>query len=90
MSLITSYYIGYMLCIFSVLYFFAYYFGSDREDRGEFLESKHFVKSVLRFALYSVVSGLLASPVLLPAAYALGFGKSEFSNPKFSTTSSLL
>lgn len=85
-SLITSYYIGYMLCIFSVLYFFAYYFGSEREERGELLESNHFVKSGLRFALYSVVSALLASPILLPAAYALGFGKSEFSNPKFAFT----
>ncbi len=85
-SLITSYYIGYMICIFSVLYFFAYYFGSESEERGELLESNHFVKSGLRFALYSVVSALLASPILLPAAYALGFGKSEFSNPKFAFT----
>ncbi len=85
-ALITSYYIGYMLCIFSVIYFLAYYFGSSKEERNELQEKSHFVKSGLRFTLFSVVSAALASPVLLPAAYSLTFGKNDFSNPKFAFT----
>lgn len=83
LALITSYYIGYMICIFAVLYFLAFYFGRTREERGALLEKLHFIKSGLRFALFSIISAMLASPVLLPAIYSLTFGKDDFSNPKF-------
>ncbi len=82
-ALITSYYIGYMLCIFSVLYFLAYYSGSSADESNVFAEKAHFVKSGLRFTLFSIVSAALASPVLLPALYSLTFGKDNFSNPKY-------
>ena len=83
LALITSYYIGYMVCIFAVLYFFAFYFGRTRKERGALLEKLHFIKSGLRFALFSVISAMLASPVLLPAVYSLTFGKDDFTNPKY-------
>ncbi len=82
-ALITSYYIGYMICIFAVLFFFAYYFSRTPEERGSTLERHHFIKTSLRFSLFSLISAALASPMLLSAAYSLGFGKSDFSTPKY-------
>ncbi len=85
-ALLTSYYIGYMLCIFSVIYFIAYYLYCTPEERGDSLESLHFIKSGLRFSLFSIISAAMASPLILPTIYSLGFGKSEFSNPKWAFT----
>ncbi len=82
-ALISSFYIGYMLCIFALAYFFAAYFSKTREERGSFGEKLHFVKSSLRFALFSLTSAILASPILFPALYSLSFGKNDFSNPKY-------
>ena len=83
LALVSSYYIGYMLCLFAVFYFFAAYFSRTKEERGSLVEKAHFVKSGLRFSLFSIVSALLSSPVLLPAIYSLSFGKDDFSNPKY-------
>ncbi|MBQ7821737.1 MAG: YfhO family protein, partial [Clostridia bacterium] len=82
-ALISSYYIGYMICIFAVIYFFAFYFGRTREERGSLTEKVHFVKSGLRFTHFSLMSAALASPILLPAVYSLSFGKNDFSSPKY-------
>lgn len=81
-ALITSYYIGFMICIFSLIYFFAYYLSCGDDEINASGESMHFIKSGLRFGLFSLVSAALASPVLLPAVHSLSFGKSEFSSPK--------
>ena len=83
LALVSSYYIGYMLCLFAAFYFFAAYFSRTKEERGALVEKAHFVKSGLRFTLFSIVSALLSSPVLLPAIYSLSFGKDDFSNPKY-------
>lgn len=86
LALITSYYIGYMLCIFAVIYFFAFYFGSTREQRNVIGEKLHFVRSGLRFAFFSLISAAMASPLLLSALYSLSFGKNDFSSPKYAFT----
>ena len=85
-ALISSYYIGYMICIFSVVYFIAYYLYCTPEERGESLEKLHFIKSGLRFSLFSIISAAMASPMLLTALHSLSFGKDEFSNPKWAFT----
>lgn len=82
-ALLSSFYIGYMLCIFAVIYFFAYYFYCTPEERGEEIEYNHFIKSGLRFALFSIISAALASPLIFPMLYSLKFGKDSFSSPSF-------
>lgn len=75
---LTNYYIGFMTCIFLVLYFFYYFFSQDNLTCGKF------VKAGLRFALYSVIAAAIASILLIPAYYGLTFGKTTFQNTDYS------
>ena len=59
--LYCNYYIGFMICIFMVLWFFAYRHGGIR---------KFFVHGV-RFAFYSLLSGGMAAFSLLPAYFGI-------------------
>ncbi len=85
-ALLTSFYIGYMICIFAVVYFLAYYFYCTPSERGEELENNHFLKSGLRFSLFSIISAAMASPLIFPVLYSLSFGKDSFSDPKTAFT----
>lgn len=68
LSVLTSFYIGYMLCIFSVLYFGCYFF---------FLaEQKKKVKTVVLYIVSSLLGGALSACVALPTVYAMQGGKS--------------
>ncbi len=84
LSLITSYYIGYMTCIFVALYFFIRYFTYTREERNPTGENNwlNFAKALGRIAGYSIVAIMLSSLVLLSAYYSLSFGKMDFATPK--------
>ena len=86
-SLITSFYIGYMTCIFVAAYFFYYYFAHNSKAENNFyLESCHFPKSLVRIILYSLTAICIAAWILLPAYYALTFGKTTFSEPEYTFT----
>lgn len=76
MLLLTNYYIGYMLCIFAVLYG-AYYVLGD-EDAKTF-SGKEKWKAAIAFAVNSVLAGGLAAISLLPTALSLHGGKAAFS-----------
>ena len=82
-ALLSNFYIGYMVCIFSAVYFIIFYFSNSEGERGSSLEKAHFIKSGLRFCLFSLISACIASPLIFPMLYSLGFGKNDFSNPKF-------
>ncbi len=56
-ALYCNYYIGFMLCIFMVLWFFVYNHGGI----------KNFFVHGVRFAIYSLVSGGMAAFMLIPA-----------------------
>lgn len=80
LSLITSYYIGYMICIFSVLWFMFYEFCigkySDmpvRHKNGFFsnLKSNYFVRDGLLFAFSSIIAAGIAAFTLVPVAFIL-------------------
>jgi uncharacterized membrane protein YfhO len=65
-TLFTNYYIGFMVCVFLVLYFLLFCFRTQREP-GES------GKAFLRFALGSLIGGGLAMIILIPVAFALGY-----------------
>ncbi|MBP3370016.1 MAG: YfhO family protein [Clostridia bacterium] len=85
--LISNYYIGYMLCIFAVLFFFYYYFSKSQNEINPRGEKLHFVRSGARFAVFSLLSAAISAFMLIAAYYSLGFGKSDFSTPDWSLTS---
>ena len=82
--LISNYYIGYMVCIYAVLYFFYYYFSRKAQEINPRSEKLHFIRTGVRFALFSILSAAIAAFMLIAAYYSLGFGKSDFSNPNWS------
>jgi uncharacterized membrane protein YfhO len=69
-AIITNYYIGFMICIFSVLYMAYYFF---------FVWNKRNYKAILVFGTASALAGGLSAFVLLPIVYALQGGKADSS-----------
>ncbi len=87
MCLLTSFYIGYMVCIYVALYFFCYYLASSHRHGNNFwLEDNHFFKSFGRIILYSGIAIAISAIIILPAYTSLQFGKNTFSDPDFSWT----
>ena len=84
-SLFSNYYIGYMVCIYVLAYSFFYYFAHNRNNENNPMgEKNHFIRSVGRVALWSVVAVCMTAVIILSAKYSLGFGKNDFSNPDWS------
>jgi len=79
-AIFSSFYIGFMMCIFCFIYYFYAYFCVAGNKSGERL---HFLKSLLRMAIFSLIAIGLAACITLPTYYSLGFGKTTFSNPTF-------
>ena len=86
-AVFSNYYIGYMTCIFTFLFFFYCYFSQTKEERNPQGERAHFVRSLLRMGVFSAIALLIACLIVLPAYYSLQFGKNEFSNPTYEFTS---
>ena len=88
LTLFSNFYIGYMICIYCLIYFFLYYIahGGENAANNPHHESAHFVKSLFRMAFYSMIAIGIAAVMLLSAYYALNFGKTTFSNPKWEWT----
>lgn len=73
LSVITNFYIGYMICIFSVLYFICYFiFISDKRPYKEF-------KTVLIYIASSFLGGMLSMCVSLPTLDIMRGGKNGLS-----------
>ena len=81
--MICNYYIGFMVCIFAVLYFFYCYFSKSKEEINPYNEKLHFVKCGSRFAIFSILSAMISAFMLIAAYYSLQFGKTEFSSPNW-------
>lgn len=77
----SNFYIGYMACLFVLLWFFARYFMLTPGERNPFGERAHFAKSLFRVGLWSAAAVAMAGVILLPTLYSLSFGKLEFSTP---------
>ena len=72
-ALFMNFYIGYILCLFSVLFFLFELFSQEA------LTPAFAGKTALSFALMSLLAGALAAVALLPAFFSLMGGKAEFS-----------
>ena len=79
-ALFINFYIGYILCLFSVLFFLYEILSRGGEARIRFLPA------LGRFALSSLAAGALAAVALLPAFFSLAGGKAEFSLQLLSLT----
>jgi len=77
----ANFYIGFMLAIFSVLYFLYYnFFGTEKEN----VTLKEHAFTALRFGYCSIIAGMCAAFMILPVYKALSLGKFEFSTPDYS------
>ena len=85
-AVLSNYYIGYMVCIAVAAYFFFYYCLCTSGERNPLGESKHFVKTLGRMALFSLIAVGIATIIILPAYYSLTFGKTTFSTPNYAFT----
>ena len=84
LTLASNFYIGYMCCIFVLLYYFFYMFAyKDYNVNNPRLEKHHFGKSFVRIAFYSLIAIGIAAVIVLGAYYSLQFGKNEFTDPSW-------
>lgn len=82
-SVFSSFYIGYMTCLFILIWFFVRYFMLSPTERNPHGESKHFIKALTRIAIWSILAVLICAIIIFPTYYSLTFGKLEFSDPKY-------
>ena len=82
LTIASNFYIGYMVCIFVMLYYFFYMLAySDNFVNNPTREKKHFLKSFIRIAVFSAIAVAMAALLILCAYYSLQFGKNEFTDP---------
>ncbi len=80
---IAHFYIGWMIAIYSVLYFFIYVlFVYDSDEYGAGF--KRFMMTCVRFGISALTAGAIAAFILIPVYYSLKLGKFEFSTPNWS------
>lgn len=76
---VCNYYIGWMVAIFTAIYFFYYYFSNHPIRLGA-----HFWKTFGLFAIMSIIAALIACIAFVPAYYSLTFGKTTFQDTDYS------
>ena len=78
---IANFYIGFMCCIFTGIYFIYYVcFGSDKQK----FDTKSLVTVAVRMVLATTAAIACAAFMILPVYNALALGKFEFTNPDYS------
>ncbi len=82
-SVMSNFYIGYMTCIFVLVWFFVRYFMLSPDERNLQKVKLHFIKTLGKIALFSLIAIMISAIIILPVYYSLGFGKLEFSDPKY-------
>lgn len=84
LTMMSNFYIGYMVCIYIAAYFFYYYFSRNEGWRNNpNHEPHHFRRSFLRIAGASALGIGISMVVVATAYYSLQFGKNTFSTPNF-------
>ena len=88
LTVVSNYYIGYMVCIAVAIYFFAYLWGF-KHCNNPYNERYHGIRSFLRIGFYSVIAIGISAFIVFTAYYSLTFGKTDFSDPNWAFTSRL-
>lgn len=84
LTMMSNFYIGYMVCIYVAAYFFYYYFSRNERGRNNPNgEPHHFRRSFLRIAGASALGIGISMVIVATAYYSLQFGKNTFSSPDF-------
>jgi len=87
-TVFSNFYIGYMVCIFLVLYSVYYYLVYGYSDEyNKTGEKAHLIKSILRVLFFSLIALAISAVIILTVRYSLTFGKNDFSDPKYDLTS---
>ena len=82
--MMSNYYLGYMSCIYTAIYFFYYYAAhSQNGEHNPLGEKTHFAKSLLRMIVYSALAIGISAVIIFTAYYSLTFGKNTFSDPSW-------
>lgn len=84
MTIMSNYYIGYMACIYSAVYFVYFFAAHGSEVCAPKREGRRFLKSCLRFCGFAVLAAAIAAFIIFAAYYSLTFGKNDFSDPNWS------
>ncbi len=84
LTMMSNYYIGYMVCIWCVIYFFYYLWAHPSNVTNPHGERAHRMRAFARFTFFAVLAALISAFILLSAYYSLTFGKNDFSNPNWS------
>ncbi|MBR4112130.1 MAG: YfhO family protein [Ruminiclostridium sp.] len=79
-AFVTCFYIGFMVAIFSAIYFLYYAVVSHKKGLHRL-----FIGRGLLFTAVALVSALISSYMLIPVYNALSYGKFEFSEPDYSS-----
>ncbi len=91
-TLFSNYYIGYMVCLWCVLYAVLFYLAHPKQVINPTGERFHLPRSVGRMLGYSAIAIGIAAVIIFGAYYSLNFGKTTFSEPswEFATKFDLL
>ena len=83
-AFLANFYIGYMVAIFTALYFFYSFFTNEEAPRSGL--AKLFLKRGLQFTGFSILAALMSCIVLIPTYFSLSLGKLDFSHPSYELT----
>lgn len=73
LTIITNYYMGFIVCIFSLMYFI-YKLLSEK-----ITSKKEFIKTIVRFGIYSIIAVCIAGVIIIPSFIGLQNGRAKFS-----------
>ena len=80
MMFMANFYIGWMITIFSCLYFLVYFFALSERTA----ELRRFLVQGVKFALSGILAALCSAWLLMPTYFSLSLGKFDFSEPNHS------
>lgn len=86
LTIMSNYYIGYMVCIYAVAYFFYYLLANDPGVKNPRGQKRHALKSCVSFGCFALLAAAISAFIVAGAYYSLTFGKTEFSNPSWAIT----
>ncbi|MBQ9717424.1 MAG: YfhO family protein, partial [Clostridia bacterium] len=65
-AMMSNFYIGYMACLFVLIWFFIRYFMFAPEERSEHGEKNHFLRTFCRIAFWSLTALAISAIIILP------------------------